>query len=499
MMCLLGLVYISIMLAPLLHKKVLLSSTGSSIVSSLLTLDGWRLMSANFTSEAFHMEFSSSSVWQCPIHDPSPSIILPNPNRTIALIHVGKAGGVTLRRMTVIYCKLFFVRKTNYTPETIANKTQQCIAKRFPDPKAMLAYQTKHYFHLKAFNDTELATSTSFLVTLRNPIERIISTYRYTHTPFLKNNQHGLFVKPPLNCLPLVFLVTQIFTSRVRYTKNVSGMLFPLLSSFMCVLFRYLWIVRNCNSANRGEVWRPRGCEVEKHQDDQGLIQNKLYFECFPSPAMEDFAQSLLSPWSRGNLNASLTLEQRRECRYLAREMVQGHGTMGSAPHMLYNYGYYMERSVWKYPTKEVFGIRTEHESDDIRALDELLGGNGNLRENTEVSHGSEGYASSPLTAEAYQKLCCVLEMEIAIYEELLERVVNLDRTSKLKDLSNLRDKCGITTSWTEWRFVCQKKLRRDLRVLKPSLIVTETNEEFLSHSSLARRRKGYYRDQMGG
>jgi hypothetical protein len=204
---------------------------------------------------------------------------------------------------------------------------------------------------------------------------------------------------------------------------------------------------------------------------------------------MEDFAQALLRPWNRGGFDPSMSIEQRRHCRYLAREMVQGYGTKGSAPHMHYNYAYYAQLSVWKYPSKEVFGVRTEHEMEDIRALDELLGGNGNLRENTEVSHGSESYAPSPLTTEAYQKLCCVLEMELAIYQDLLERVINLDEATKLEEMNNLRNKCGITTPWTQWRLECQKKLRTDLKILKPSLVVHETKALLPSDGTLPKRR----------
>ena len=159
----------------------------------------------------------------------------------------------------------------------------------------------------------------------------------------------------------------------------------------------------------------------------------------------------------------------------MAREMVQGYGTYGSGPHMLYNYAYYAQRSVWKYPDKEVFGVRTEYEMEDIKALDALLGGNGNFRENIEVSHGSETYVASPLSQSAYKKLCCVLEWEIEIYEDLVMRVVNLDEKAKRDAMDSVREKCGITTTWAQWRHGCRRDMRKDLRLLKPSLIVNET------------------------
>ncbi|CAB9509631.1 expressed unknown protein [Seminavis robusta] len=409
MMFLLGLTYTIIVLMPLLQRQnaILqgnLSSSSTAASSTLSLLEGfqWKSPQNNQSCDSHHH------------HTTPTSIVIPhNPNRTITLVHVGKAGGVSLRRMTVIFCKLFFTRKKHYTPETVARKFEKCVDLQFANSTA-LAHLTKHYFHLEEYSTQELEESTSFLVTLRNPVDRIISAYRFSHPG-------------------------------------------------------------NCNDGNRNEIWHPRGCEAEKHRDQPGLIQNRILYDCFPSPAMEEFAQAILRPWRRGTFGPNLTKDERRECRWLAREMVQGSGTWGSGPHMLYNYAFYAQRSIWKYPTKEVFGVRTEHELEDIVALDALLGGNGQFRENAEVSHGSEGYVASPLSTEAYQKLCCVLEMEIDVYQDLLQRVLNLNQTAKQETVDSLRHKCGITTTWTEWRVMCRKKLKKDLRVLKPSLVVNET------------------------
>lgn len=206
---------------------------------------------------------------------------------------------------------------------------------------------------------------------------------------------------------------------------------------------------------------------------------------------MEDFAQNLMRPWIRGEFFGPLSKDERNECRYLAREMVQGFGTYGSGPHMLYNFAYYAQRSVWKYPEKEVFAVRTEYETEDIKALDALLGGNGNLRENIEVSHGSETYVASPLSESAYQKICCVLEWEIEIYEDLLMRVVNLDDTAKQEAMDKVREKCRITTSWAQWRHGCRKDLRKDLLILKPMLRVNETNYVGRGMASYLLNRRG--------
>ena len=80
------------------------------------------------------------------------------------------------------------------------------------------------------------------------------------------------------------------------------------------------------------------------------------------------------------------------------------------------------------------------------------------------VSHGSESYLPSPLTTEAYQKLCCVLHQEIANYQELLQRVQNLNDTAKEDCMAKVRESCGIdpSESLEDWRVKCQARIERD-------------------------------------
>ena len=399
-MFLLGLTYTVVVLLPLVRHEHALLTSGSTPSSGTVTsaLGDWSHQLFQLPTTAYRSNASP--------------VILEPKDRIITLVHIGKAGGVSLRRLTVIYCKLFFRNKR--WADTRVERIRTCIEKHFPDRQAVLSHQTQHYFHIEEYRTEELEESTSFLVTLRNPVDRIISTYRYSHPG-------------------------------------------------------------NCNEENRDEVWRPRGCEAEKHKNKTGLIQNTIHYSCFKSPAMEDFAQALMKPWKESDFWSDLSLSERRNCRYLAREMVQGHGTYGSAPHMLYNYLYYASRSIWKYPDKEVFGVRTEHEWEDTVELDRLLGGNGNFKQDRDVSHGSEGYVPSPLSTQAYQKLCCTLETEIEVYQDILERVMNLDAHAKWESMESIREKCGITTTWTEWRVECRRQLRKDLRALHPSLIVNET------------------------
>jgi hypothetical protein len=335
-----------------------------------------------------------------------------NKNRTIGLVHVGKAGGSTLRKETAAHCQIIHAKaKANRT-----EKIQECMDKRFTADQK-LALQTRYYFHVHDFDDTLANRSTSFLVPIRNPVDRIISTYKYSH---------------PGNC--------NNHTAKHR----IRG----------CLALEY-------------KAWR---------QPNSTTYQ--LFRKCFPSPAMEEFAQSVSSPW-RGNSHfrrSNLTKQEKMNCRLLAKQVVSGqhrdHKPFDHpVPHMVpYNYQYYASKSMWQYPKKEVFVIRTEHEWDDMVELDILLGGSGNFtqRKQKDIKHGSDKYHKSPLSQEAYSKLCCVLENEILIYKDILDQALNLSPEQKEESMNDVKDKCGIdkATSWPAWRTTCKDQLALDQEVL---------------------------------
>lgn len=327
-------------------------------------------------------------------------------NRMIAIVHIGKNGGSTLRDFSAIDC---MINKNNppaanMTKAEIKMREKRCIDRRFREDQK-LAIQTQSVFHMWAYDEEAIASSTSFLIPIRNPVERIISTYRYSHPA-------------------------------------------------------------NCNNESR--LHGPYGCHVRDHLDlDKPLAEEyQLYRTCFPSPAMEAFAQSVKSPWSVRQFSPTTSVADMLRCRKLARDLVDGTFLTNAAPHMHYNYKYYTHKTLQKFPEKEVLAIRTEHEWDDLMALDRQLGGSGNYRRKENVSHGSEHYNLSPLSTQAYQKLCCVLEKEIDIYILILERSINLEESAKQESIQVLRDKCGVT-SWSQWRTTCRAELEKDRKIIK--------------------------------
>jgi Sulfotransferase family len=100
-------------------------------------------------------------------------------SRRILLIHVGKAGGSTLRRVARVLCTRVSDPKNPKRPpihrscsgkNTLAQQSVPLTGKLIQD-----------VFHMWAYNATLVPLVTTFLVTIRNPIERIISTFRYAN------------------------------------------------------------------------------------------------------------------------------------------------------------------------------------------------------------------------------------------------------------------------------------------------------------------------------
>lgn len=306
-------------------------------------------------------------------------------NRTIAVVHVGKAGGLTLRGSTAMACS--------------ANNKERCMNRRF-GPKQILSRQVHYALHMHDIKKDVIQNVTSFLVTTRNPVDRIISTYRYSHIG---------------NCF-----------------EEVQAMKGP----------------------------KPFGCDILRNmQSNTNSRIYSIYNTCFPLPAMEDFAQNSLPPYTH-NLTG-MSSKKQDFCRHIAYNMVAGNGPPKPAPHMWYNYEYYLKYTMQAFPDREVFAARTEHEWDDLIDLDLAIGGEGQFHKAGDaMSHGSDMYAPSPLSTEAYQKLCCVLEKEISSYETILNLAQNLNETQIQESMDSVKQKCGIAGSWQEWREECKLRLK---------------------------------------
>jgi hypothetical protein len=254
---------------------------------------------------------------------------------------------------------------------------------------------------------------TSYVVTLRNPIDRLISAFRYNH---------------PEGC------------------KHLGG---------------------DCGTSNQ-------------LKGGKNARMTLAYQSCFPTLNMELFAQSAMSPWdyvekwnTTENADRANTTTFPKACLPLARDMIKGkrRPAYNLSPHMYFNYEYYAEKSFDQFPHKEVFGVRTTNEWEDIIHLDLLLGGSGNFTNKGESHfHGKDKtkpFTPPPISTEATHKLCCVLWKDIAIYLKLWERVLNFNQTLKQENEASLRAQCGVSNSWSEWTTQCKAHLEQDEKLLE--------------------------------
>lgn len=338
------------------------------------------------------------------LHSPL-KLQLPPKNRTVVLVHVGKAGGLTLKEQLKEW------------KHTLDNNTTV-----FPEPVHMGS-------QLRLLEE-----ATTYLVAVRNPVDRIISSYLDSHVKTCKD-----------------------WTDKMQ-------------------------------SLDRQGNRTPFGCSIKhksKSNQTMRLLADKVFGRCFPSGAMEDFAQSVMSPWPElpPPKKRSMELPQQRDCQLLARQMVEGSlANLLVAPHMEFNYEYYASKSIRQYPAKEVWVVRLEHMEQDFIHLQRALGANTTTETDlpSKMSHGIEGHMTSLLSPEgsipsllspeAYQKLCCVLHKELQVYEEFLSNATNLHDYDRQESMQEVRTKCGLTMNhqnWEDWRDACKAQLAQEWEILQ--------------------------------
>ncbi|CAB9509626.1 expressed unknown protein [Seminavis robusta] len=331
-------------------------------------------------------------------------------NRTITVVHVGHTGGRSLMEICPqVSCQERFANDPTHELLKTCLETTTTGSRNKLSP---LSRQAKHYFHLGAIQDTALQQSTTFLFTLRNPVDRMLAIFAEAH---------------PLSCTPDAALQPQ----------------------------------------------QPWGCMTKQYWNMPGTQQYSFYIKCFPQPQPEAFCQATRFPWS-DELKQQPTIEtaqqQKHDCRWMAREFAMGENEndISLAPHAFHNYEYYADKTVRSnLKAHEILAVRAEHEADDLRWLHLLMGGDGGA-----VLPTPKTVVIPTVSAQAYQKLCCVLHKEIAQYETILKRVANLPDYQKEESMMDLQQKCGIAQNtesmWSTWRSECENQLQMDEVVLSP-------------------------------
>jgi Sulfotransferase family len=340
-------------------------------------------------------------------------------NRAIAFVHVGKAGGESIKGLLSMGCQL---RKNEW-----ADKCWNEL------PVTQLNVSTVAYMHgnlvlphrssntnttSNKINSTLLLNSiTTFLINVRHPLDRTISWYGFAS---------------PYNC-----------------NRTIARM------------------GRNSNCVNRRVMLT----------DPKSLL-HQFYSKCFPT--LESFALSIrnnnnttatrandsgYSVIDRTNIT-SITAPTSSMCQTLGYRMMQGQFRLSRrngdvfATHMISNYHWYRVKTIDTYPDKEVLVVRTNSLWQDLTQIEFLLGGTGEFGAvaGARYSHGSEAHknASKALSDHGTQILCCGLKKELLHYKAIFDKAANFNATEKAQEWQNTVQRCRFS-SWEHLNASCSE------------------------------------------
>lgn len=330
------------------------------------------------------------------------------PSRKILFVHLGKAGGDTIRTTLHTSC--------SWSPYPHIRLRCEQKSREQGNRETMLSRQTIGVFHTKRLTPSNAPeTATTFLWSLRNPIDRIRSWFYYSH---------------PENCG-----VVDSLSPACRLAKATSGWAFDFY----------------------------RLCFANVEAFALSLI----------SESDEDEYISVVNTSTNTNINTNTNTTTGRTCQEIARSGVAGrvwgeeqqrymefYANRGTLPypdesHLFFNHMYYVKSTIRAYPDKEVMVVRTEHLWEDLQGIESILGGGTINREAyKDQTHGSGQALKGGLSRCGARALCCSLQDEIRIFTEVLEMASNLDDSKKKQTMDDLYERCTVS-SFTELEYVC--------------------------------------------
>jgi Sulfotransferase family len=340
--------------------------------------------------------------------------------RKIFFVHIGKAGGETIKQILAVGCQSMLNRR----------RRSNCFQQVPPSNLSNHVYGYYHCYQLhtrKGFRKAQTNNATLFntyLFNLRHPVERIQSWYNYVHPKHCirKNNIQDM-INPSVDTMSQIELngASSMTKKRRRRSKQVG-----------------------------------LSCEAHRQSiDDPAGFVAMFFHKCFPT--LDDWANAIQnaqngskrSPWSA-------------QCLQLALDSIQGNLDRHEATiatHLMANYEHYMNRTIRQHPEKDVMVVRIHHLWTDLQYIDRRYfhgtGDFGNLT-GTAFTHGSHspGGNQTAISLQSQQIFCCALRSELLLYRELLLRAINLRPTDQSASLQHAMDICGFAT-WDQMR-ICR-------------------------------------------
>lgn len=295
----------------------------------------------------------------------------PIQNRTIMLVHVGKAAGSTLQRT-------FY--KKYWQPGNMLQRTPILLP----------------ICHMHACTNKTLSRATTLLFVVRNPVDRIISAYKFSH---------------PDNCVTFDKIRGMNVTNDIwgchmpSFAKEFYHQCAPTLEDLASVPFEHgnENIDKTCRESIRGMVGG--GNEKYRKQSTHAYFNYAHYKKVT----------------SLNDTTANGTFQNNKEIFVLRSE------------------------HLWQ-------------DASSLDML--LNGTGNFNSEQRNVTHGSENYHkhTSTVSKLGYELLCCMLIDEINVFEEIMYMAENLSEREKYDTVRDVERRCGVLTSRIAWASSCQHK-----------------------------------------
>jgi hypothetical protein len=323
-------------------------------------------------------------------------------NQSLIYVHIGKTGGATLDSVLRSNCNWYrdMIERKNLCNRALDRQEKQGFG-------TMISRSTKATLHFEPNNEFRswIDEATAFLVTLRNPISRAVSAFNMFHP----NN-------------------TDIW-QRKSFTRAMS-----------------VFNMRHPNNT----FWRPKQEPLAHTNLTEEEDDDAFYNECFPT--VEHLAKAIQMA------------DPENYCYKVGVDTLNGNDEGEFNLNLGYNYAYYQNMTFDRYPERPVLALRTEHIWEDLKRVEQLLGGSGDhfSRAGKDHTWGSEEYhVHGGLSPSGVQTFCCFLAAEMQIYDSLLRKAVNLSPSEKEATLAKLYDQCGLENTvlhdgiypfpWVEW------------------------------------------------
>mmetsp|Transcript_8814 Transcript_8814/g.21099 ORF Transcript_8814/g.21099 Transcript_8814/m.21099 type:complete len:404 (+) Transcript_8814:175-1386(+) len=361
-----------------MRKAVKLLTTILALLVVYTIAWSWTVISFTTRKTALQESSTSNSRGGAALYDSTAMIF----------VHVGKTGGETIKWRLQVICELRGSKR----------KKARC-KEQFSLGESLLSRRVIGYTHCGSQRPRKsMESATSFLVSIRDPIDRLVSWFQYMH---------------PLNCSP------ERPSGACNLKKDTSSTWgVDFFQTCFPTMDRLLDVLQPASSSSSN------------------------------LPSLTEAAGGTGSNQAANTTNANNV-----DCATMAIRALQGNGPRVQSNHLHFNYFYNYNRTILVYPERDVWVVRQESLWPDLKQIETLLGGDGSRKfehEGPIITHASEKFPykikTADLNAAHLPAVCCTMRDEVLVYAYLLHNAVNLEAVQKQTSMNNLLSKCGVNS-----------------------------------------------------